>query len=437
MIQGINRLRKRLFTKLLLIFFLTAVTLVLLLAASLHLINREPDERVNQFQRNLSQYSDYLIADIGQPPEPHKLESISRSTGLEIYIESGNQQWGSAGADLQRVSDFRYSPLGRSTNAAVARQRGSGVLRLERPPYTYYFVLERQHADTRWSIILTSSALIILFVIGVAYTLVRRLFKPIHQLRYASQQVAEGDLDVSVNRRSDDELGELTSTFNEMVATLKQLIHSKDQLLLDVSHELRSPLTRMKIATEMLKDSKTKVTLQEDIGLLERLITDILESARLEDPDANREDIELEALLRGVCEKLGNSAPGVALRAEGGPFMIRGDTTRLGMAFGNLVENGLKFSGHQARPVEVLISSDSGQVSTTIRDYGIGMNEGDVTEIFEPFSRLDRSRDHKTPGFGLGLNIAQRIVQAHAGSISVDTHGGELTEFVVQLPRVG
>lgn len=443
MIAAINKFRRQLFVKLLFIFFVTGIVLVSLLASGVHYINRDDSNRFSQFEGNVSQYVDYLIADIGQPPRIEKIKQLSQKTGTEIFIEHDSKRWQSAVVDYEKLRDMPYRPLGPAGDVELSRRHSLTVLKKEQQGYRYWFVSDHSHFGRNWMNILFLSILITLVVIGVAYFAVDRLFRPIRQLREASQKIANGDLDATVGASSKDELGDLAESFNIMAANISSLIRSKDQLLLDVSHELRSPLTRIKVAVEMLAEQKYADSINKDIQVLERLISNILESARLRQRGDGKGDIaqgevvDVQLILQTISDDLKDFAPGIELHSTASFCNVRGDAVQLDVALRNIVENAMKFSDQQTKPVEITINKISDCVCISVRDYGVGIADEDSEKIFEPFVRLDSARNHNKPGFGLGLSISKSIVELHNGHISVCRVDDVITEFFIKIPAAG
>jgi len=443
MISAINRFRKQLFVKLLFIFFVTGIVLVSLLASGIHYINSDDANQFSQFEGNVSQYVEYLIADIGQPPQMERIKKLSQKTGIKIFIERDSKRWQSAALDHEKIYDMPFRPLGPAGDIEFSHRHSLTALKNEKQGYRYLFVSDHSHFGRNWMNILFFSMLITLFVIGAAYFAVDRLFRPIRQLREASRKIASGDLDASVSASSKDELGDLAENFNIMAGNISRLIQSKDQLLLDVSHELRSPLTRIKVAVEMLAEQKYADSIHKDIQVLERLISNILESARLRQridgkgSIAQLLEVDVQLILQTISDDLKDVAPGIELRSLDSRCTVRGDAAQLEVALRNIIENALKFSDQQTRPVEITINNILNKVSISVRDYGPGISDEDSAKIFEPFVRLDSARNHNKPGFGLGLSISKSIIELHDGRISACRKNGVLTEFLVELPASG
>jgi signal transduction histidine kinase len=213
------------------------------------------------------------------------------------------------------------------------------------------------------------------------------------------------------------------------------MIRARDQLLIDVSHELRSPLTRLKVALALVDDAEMKSRMAADVSDMELMISELLELERLRDGARIKTTRQnLVAILQDVARNFADRAPGVRLTAATTEIMADVDADRMRTVFRNLLENALKYSLSDSRGVEVSASSNGTGVVVRVTDDGAGIPSDDMLNLFEPFFRVDRSRSKKTGGYGLGLSIVKRIVEAHGGAIAVENNPTRGASFVVTLP---
>ena len=221
-----------------------------------------------------------------------------------------------------------------------------------------------------------------------------------------------------------------------MTSKIKGLLDSKRQLLLDVSHELRSPLTRMRVALEFIQDDQPKKQLKNDIDDLEELVAELLENERMLHGfhELQLEEVDIITMLKKLCVEHEAIAPGVDFYALQPEILLRMDRISILAAFRNLLENALKYSSHQQKPVEVRISQNNGNLIISFKDYGIGIEEKELQRIFEPFYRVDKSRQRKTRGYGLGLSVAEKAIKAHGGELKVLSKIDQGTMLTVSLP---
>ncbi len=173
-----------------------------------------------------------------------------------------------------------------------------------------------------------------------------------------------------------------------------------------------------------------------DLAEMDMMIGELLELERLRDGRGiviGRHD--LLSIVRDAVESVRDKPPGVRIVACASEIVLDVDSDKLRMVFRNLLENALKYSLPDSRPVQIAIADDERSVVIRVVDDGPGVPEGDVTSLFEPFFRVDRSRSKKTGGYGLGLSICKRIVEAHGGSIAVERNVGRGASFSVTLPK--
>ena len=219
-----------------------------------------------------------------------------------------------------------------------------------------------------------------------------------------------------------------------MIRNLKARIKSNEQLLLDVSHELRSPLTRMRLALEMAPPGKATDRLRKDLDALEKMVTEILETGRLQG-GAERLKLQPTDLPELLAEKISAfSEQGLEISWTAQPLpLLPLDAAWMRVVLQNLFENILKYGRNPDRPVEALLRKDGAYALLEVRDFGPGIPEEDQPFVFEPFYRVDRSRSG-APGYGLGLGLCKRIVEMHGGEIFLSSRPGEGTRITLKLP---
>jgi signal transduction histidine kinase len=269
--------------------------------------------------------------------------------------------------------------------------------------------------------------------IVVAYIVIRRLLRPLRALGEGVTRLSGGELDVVLPAPSRDEFGVLTNTFNEMVGRVRDMIRARDQLLLDVSHELRSPLTRLRVAIELLPDERHRAAMAADIAEMEAMIAELLELERLRDGRGLQlARTDLAEIVRDVVD----SKSGVRIVSLPRELPIDADAEKLRIVLRNLIENAIKYSLPDSKPVEISGACDDENVVLRVTDDGPGVPDEDRATLFEPFFRVNRSRTKSPAGYGLGLSICKRIVEAHRGTISMQNNPGRGATFTVSLPVI-
>jgi signal transduction histidine kinase len=285
----------------------------------------------------------------------------------------------------------------------------------------------------------------------ICFLLARYLVGPIDRLRRAARTVAAGNLEVRVGpdmRGRNDDLARLAADFDAMTSRLQGLLESKQQLLRDVSHELRSPLTRLQLALSLAQREEEVPRQLERIGReadrLEQLIARILGLARLERSSGELAGVPLDtrALLGEIVADVTIEADArggrVVFEAENGLQTVA-DPELLRSAFENVIRNAVRY-GPTGTDVHVGArriappGGTAGQIEVTVRDHGPGVPQKDLEAIFEPFYRVDAARHRAVGGDGLGLAIAARAIALHGGRIGARNVAGGGLEVCMTLP---
>jgi len=266
----------------------------------------------------------------------------------------------------------------------------------------------------------------------VSFFLARSLTAPLEGLRTATRRIAAGDLDARVAETTPqrrDEFGQLGADFNQMAARLQSMQQASRRLLRDVSHELRSPLARLSVALEIarkkgseaIKPELDRIALEGD--RLESLVNDVLGLLRETSENSPKQDetLDISALLTELVEvvnyEVAEGKPGVQWRPAG-EVLFHGDRELLWRTMENLLRNALRHTDAD-RGVRLSLEADvaNQQLRIAVRDFGTGVPEPELEKIFEPFYRVQESRDRHSGGHGIGLAIAAAAVGRHGGVI--------------------
>ncbi len=302
---------------------------------------------------------------------------------------------------------------------------------------TYVFVWKlHQRARVIHDRLLLALIGLLVAIVLAAYAFLRRVLRPLGWLRDAVARLGEGDLDVTVGRRTSDEFGDLSEAFDRMVGRVREMVRSRDRLLLDVSHELRSPITRMKVALELGTDDAMKRRLEPNVAEMEAMVTELLELERLRGGRAlELEDCDLVRIVRDAAQDFEDRPPGVVLDTGPAQLTLRIDPAKVHSVIRNVLENAVKYSLPESGPVRVSMNAGASRVVVRIEDDGPGIPEKDLERLFEPFFRVDPSRSRRTGGYGLGLSLCKRIMEAHGGSIVASNRPGRGASFSITFSR--
>ena len=389
---------------------------------------------------NMIHYSRFLSTAIGSPPDTSLARQYSEAYNIQVRIhQPGRADWTSESG----VPGFdNFDELSPSIEASIQSGLIDGHFFIQLSNNTTTYLLgfdtgtrrEQDMLELRILVmVLSMMALLTILYVGIRYFL-----RPIKAMDKAVSELSAGNLDIQLETSRRDELGELTRSFNSMTKRIKEMLQARDQLLLDASHELRSPLTRVKVALEFLEDDATRQTIQDDIIEMETMISELLESERLDSPygGLHLKEVDINEILELVCAEQCENKPGIAWTNHPQAIMLAADPDRLKMAFSNLVQNAIKYSDPEGEPVQIGLQMNESGIQITIRDFGQGIPEVDIPFIFEPFYRVDKSRAKNTGGYGLGLSLTKKIIEAHQGKIEVKSTPGEGTEFIISFKLV-
>ncbi|WP_127585738.1 sensor histidine kinase [Paenibacillus koleovorans] len=288
-------------------------------------------------------------------------------------------------------------------------------------------------------------ALVLSFIGALFYS--RFIFKPIRHLLTTMQIIQNSGtfrkLDIDYTSRQ-DELGELSITFNDMIGKLEEHFLKQQQFLADASHELRTPLTIIESYANMLnrwasKDAELRTEAIEAISSetkrLKGMVTSLLQ---LVDSEAQAlvelQTVELTGLIESVASSMELSFEReVSVVTDGRTYTILGVPEKLRQLFLILLDNAIKYS---SKPITVYMGQEEGGVIVKIADHGIGVAASELPHLFDRFYRVDRARTRQTGGLGLGLAIAKQIVQQHKGKIEIDSEPGVGTTVKVKFMRM-
>ena len=275
------------------------------------------------------------------------------------------------------------------------------------------------------------------------------MLKPIRQLTQGISKIASGDFTQRVNVQGNSEMAQLAKTFNQMSERLENMDHTRNEFVANASHELKTPMSTIKILVETLQHQKkfnpeiTKELLGDvssEIDRMSLLVGDLLSLVRLDEEKSDTlpfEEVCLSGILMEVCDILvpiaykRNIELNLSITAD---IYYTGDEAKLKRVFINLIDNAIKYSEDNSI-VGISLKSGEAEVVFTVKDQGVGISEEDLPYIFDRFYRVDKTRSRQTGGTGLGLSIVKSIVLLHGGTIDVKSRPGEGTEIRVSLPK--
>lgn len=401
---------------------------------------------------HIALHTNYVLTDLGSPPEIERAEAIARDNPLDIRIQGPGIDWASdpnfpdlaalpfeQSGFLERVKESSSDDPWVDTlkQMTVTRFDRHSYIKVAQGDYQIAFatpkIAEQPPPDFSWPII----GLISILVLAACYIAVRWLVRPIKWIKEGAGRIGQGELDYRIPRARNDDLGELTRDINRMAEDVQEMLEAKRQLLLAISHELRSPLTRTKVALEFLEDKTIRQNILEDVEEMERLIDDLLEGERLNSRHSKLQlaSVDLVDLVRGLVETdFQHERDRLQIELPDGALFRPVDATRIRLLIKNLLDNALCYTPLTAPPVQLSVQDSMAGTVVRVQDHGSGMSTNQVERATEPFYRADPARCRDTGGFGLGLYLCRRIAEAHGGRLEIRSQEGEGTEVSVHLP---
>ena len=376
----------------------------------------------------LMDYVDHLAGDItpnGQPSVARAL-SLTERLPITVQIDGPQVRWASHPDQRQPQWQRKSDGDGQDWQHVLKRSTADG--------HTIVFGINEDSFERRPHLIGYALAALLLLTL-LAWLYVRRLLRPLEAIGEGARRFGSGDFSQPIPERSSkahDELSELALTINTMGRDIQRMLESKRALLLAISHELRSPLTRARLNTELLPEtaqvSPQRQALLRDLKEMAELITDLLESERLASKHTalQRELVALAPLAQEVMTEVlahqpvpTHTRPLISLQAEPGLPLLPLDPARMRLLLRNLLENALRHSADAHLPTELHLRAVGQGIELEVRDHGPGVPDDQLQHLAEPFFRPDTARTRAQGGVGLGLYLCKLVAQSHGGTFAV------------------
>jgi len=461
----LRRLRQSLFAKLTLAVLAAAVTVIVILLFAIGEAMRQG--RAPQAWGPVAGFVKFTAEEIFRTPTRAVIDDAAARLGMQIRYQGPGLSY-ATDASVPAFDEVR--PYHRHYHRHNWRRRGrdgvfvdfedGGVQYLvhARAPHRILMVSKLRADEVNAGLILSAAlaALVALFA-GVHFWM-RRTLAPLTELDANIAAVGRGEWREMQTKRV-DEIGKLARAFNRMQLQLREMLATRERLLADISHELRSPLARMKVAVEFITDARIQKRLGDDIDELDSLTGDLLESARLTSKhgDLTTAPCVAARLVHDSVAQLDATARDYfRVQDESNGAQINADARRLKRALRNLFDNSLKYSELAPGSITVTVASDGDgdgaddgdgvgddagdRVTITVQDRGPGLAAADLARIFDAFYRADPARarggDAATVpgGYGLGMGLCRAIVEAHRGAVTATSAPGEGVTVTVALP---
>ena len=294
---------------------------------------------------------------------------------------------------------------------------------------TFDHRVAEQSADLPWRLLLTVTILLIAVVVLSALA-VRWITRPLSTLASAAEQLGKDINSPPVPENGPQEVKRAALAFNTMQTRLRQFIEDRTRILAAVSHDLRTPLTRLRLRTEALNDPELQKRFLKDLDEMQAMTTATLDFLQGMEAQEEIKPVDIRALLESLIEDAEERGQSIQLKGDQPhPFPAR--PLALKRCLHNLIDNALKYGGN----VQVHIHDPPERLEIRISDAGPGIPEDKLAQVFEPFFRLESSRSRDSGGTGLGLSIARNIARGHGGDLVLRNRPEKGLEAVLSLPR--
>ena len=404
----------------------------------------------------VADYAQLLAADMGSPPDAARARALAQRLPLAVHIEGPLVQLDThPGRFERRFGPGPGSGLNRGPTANQAEPSGDadspykdhtlrpGSWTVQRPDgHRISFALVAPPDSERPRLLGWATLAALLLLTALAYAAVRRQLLPLQAISSGVQAYGAGHFDSPIPVQRRDELGQLAERINTMAHSLNGMLDAKRALLLAMSHELRSPLTRARVNAELLEDSPERQALLRDLGEMRDQITALLEGERLADGHRalHTENVDLAALVAEAAAADAAAHPALQpaiLRVQGGPWCLQADATRLRLLLRNLLQNARRHGRAEAAhagaaaPEILLFKQPDGRTALGVRDHGPGVPPAQLPLLAQAFYRPDSARTRSSGGVGLGLYLCRLVAQAHGGELDISNQQPGLQVLMV------
>ena len=429
----VQYIRKSLFFRLLAIFGITVVLFLIIILISLQSIGNDSDT-IETIPDYFTRHVESIIEDIGTPPNLSNAMRLASELSWTINIRNPIMEWSSDAQNRLDVDSSQYQES-LTSDAEMRTINGEDIIRVNRDGYDFYMYRSAQEEGLFNYFVLYTALALAALILFLNYFMVNKMLNPVRLLKQGAERIRQGDLSYRVKSNLQDELGELTESINHMADSLQSMLEAKRQLLMAISHELRTPITKAKLRMEFMPESDEKDQLKEDINEIDLLISDLLEAERLNNDHSTlvSERVLLANFIRSIAESFKSNNGEIEIEIPVNDLEFEIDKLRIRLLITNLLNNAVRHGKGNLINVRVSFSDDRGIIE--VKDNGEGISEEHITQITEPFYRADSARQRNTGGFGLGLYLCRLIAQAHGGEMIIVSQEGQGTQITVNLPR--
>ncbi len=395
-----------------------------------------------------------MVSKWGNPPDTNlviqEIDNLQMQCGIFLRNQNaegrsypGKKYWSNL-PDIIDVNDVLYWTTSRYFEElyeidipllvyfAEAEINSMPITIVDNGDYLFYLVID-YIPPAEINNLIFAIMLSIVFIVGL-YFFISKYLRPVQLMKNRIEALEKGDLQSKIDIIGEDELADLSHSMNKLIEEINVLLENKHQLLLEVSHELRSPLARMQLLIAMIPKHKNLDKLKEEVGFLEGMISNLLLSDRLSLPYSK---LELEKYsTREIVNKVMDMFPAknqkIIIDNHIPDEKIYIDVTKFTLALRNLLDNAIKYSPDNMEIYLIVVKNDG--VEFRVKDSGIGISKENICNLTEPFYQADQTVS--TKGFGLGLTISKKIIESHNGKLTIESEKEMGSCFILHLPSI-
>ena len=441
----IERFTRSLSLRLLAIFIVLGGLFVYLALEAVRFVYNSDDVR-GLISGHLSLHVQYVRDDIGSPPRIDRALAITRRVPVDIRIVGPTVNWASD-ERFPRLEELDFGP-----SPSFSDERSAWVNELEGVEFASWekhnFLIMRQ-GD--YDIVVSTPRIadqpqgpdLRLLIVGIGlvllalgYAAVTWLFRPIRDIREGAAYIGRGRFEHRIKKIRSDQLGDLAGDINKLAGDVENMLDAKRALLLGISHELRTPSSRMRLGLEFIDDDENREKLRAEIIEMDKIVVALLEAERLNERHARltRRPVVIAGMLDELIDDFfDRHRDRIVVEQRDPAIEVDVDEARVKLLLKNLIGNALRYSAADSGPVTVTVELGESELVIQVRDYGPGIPADEAEHIGEPFFRADPSRTRETGGTGLGLYLATLVARAHRRTLKLLNPGGPGACFEVRL----
>ncbi len=350
-------------------------------------------------------------------PERLRLSSVSNNQKASI-LETFNKALDHCTNPMGQMRGMQNMPYMDMARGMMPGGNGAGLLRvsyqLDDGSWLNFLTIPPRVGQLWNPRFLLAFLVMAIVVSALSVWAVRRLIEPLARFALASERLGRDMNAPDMQEDGPREVNRAARAFNDMQKRLRRLISDRTQMLAAVSHDLRTPVTRLRLRAEFIKDKEQRQKMLNDLAQMEAMIAATLSFAQLDSSDEERKNLDLAGLVQSVCDDAAELGQNVTYNGPG-RVSFYGRPLALRRVFDNLVGNALKYGGC----ARVTLIKKPENIIITIKDTGPGIPASELENVFDPFYRVETSRNRETGGVGLGLAVVRSIISGHGGEVTL------------------